>query len=186
MTRIIEILREEHRNIEELLLVLEQELRVFDREERPDYEIINAIISYFQDYPDCCHHPKENMIFEKLKVRDSFAAESVGDLEMEHLNERKRLQRVHEMIRRILTNHEGPRQTFDDTVRDFIEQERKHMAMEERVLFSAAVSALQPEDWAGIDAGWGETRDSMFNVAIEERCQSIRERILHWQQESQH
>jgi hemerythrin-like domain-containing protein len=30
MTKIIEILREEHRNIEELLLVLEQELHVFD------------------------------------------------------------------------------------------------------------------------------------------------------------
>ena len=70
MTRIIESLREEHRNIEELLLVLEQELGVFDRNERPDYEIIKAVIGYFQDYPDCCHHPKEDMIFEKLKVRD--------------------------------------------------------------------------------------------------------------------
>ena len=78
-----------------------------------------------------------------------------------------------------------PRPAFDDIMRDFIEQERKHMAMEERVLFSAAASALQPEDWAGIDARWGETRDSMFNVAIEERCQSLRERILQWQRENQ-
>ena len=185
MTTMIESLREDHRNIEELLLVLEQELSVFDREERPDFEIIKAIISYFQDYPDCCHHPKEDMIFEKLKLRDSAAAESVGDLETEHHNEGERLRRVAEMIRRILTNHEVPRQMFDDIMRDFIEQERKHMAMEERVLFSAAASALQPEDWAGIDAMWGETRDSMFNVAIEERCQSLRERILQWQRENQ-
>ena len=64
MIRIIETLLEEHRNIEELLLVLERELGVIDRDERPDYEIIQAIISYFQDYPDCCHHPKEDMFFE--------------------------------------------------------------------------------------------------------------------------
>jgi len=183
MTKIIEILREEHRNIEELLLVLEQELHVFDRNEQPDYEILQAVISYFQDYPDCCHHPKEDMIFEKLKARDPVAAGSVGDLEAEHQNEGKRLQRVAQMIRSILTHHEVLRPTFDDIMRDFIEHERKHMEMEERVLFPAAVNALQPEDWAGIDAIWSEKKDTMFNVAIEEKCQSLRERILQWERE---
>jgi hemerythrin-like domain-containing protein len=185
MTRIIETLREEHRNIEELLLVLEQELSVFDRNERPDYEIIQAVISYFQDYPDTCHHPKEDMVFEKLKARDPVAAESVGDLEDEHQNESKRLGQVAHLIRIILTDHVVLRQTFDDIMRDFIEHERKHMEMEERVLFSAAVNALRPEDWAGIDARWSDKKDSMFNVAMEERCQSIRERILQWQRENQ-
>ena len=183
MTKIIEILREEHRNIEELLLVLEQELNVFDRNEQPDYEILQAVISYFQHYPDCCHHPKEDMIFEKLKARDPVAAGSVGDLEAEHQNEGKRLQRVAQMIRSILTHHEVLRPTFDDIMRDFIEHERKHMEMEERVLFPAAVNALQPEDWAGIDAIWSEKKDTMFNVAIEEKCQSLRERILQWERE---
>jgi len=183
MTKIIEILREEHRNIEELLLVLEQELNVFDRNEQPDYEILQAVINYFQDYPDCCHHPKEDMIFAKLKARDPIAAEAVGDLEAEHQNEGKRLQRVAQMIRSILTHHEVLRPTFDDIMRDFIEHERKHMEMEERVLFPAAVNALQPEDWAGIDAIWSEKKDTMFNVAIEEKCQSLRERILQWERE---
>ena len=59
MTRMIELLRDEHRDIEQLLKVLEDELKVFDCRERPDYEIIQAIIDYFQDYPDCCHHPKD-------------------------------------------------------------------------------------------------------------------------------
>jgi len=185
MTRIVETLREEHRNIEELLLVLEQELSVFDRRERPDYEVIQAVIRYFEDYPDCCHHPKEDMIFEKLKARDSTAAERVGDLEAEHQNEGKRLRRVAHMIRSILTDHDILRQTFHDTMRDFIETERKHMEMEERVLFSAAVNALQPEDWARIEAVWSEKKDSMFNAAIEERCQSLRERILRWERENQ-
>ena len=45
---IIDLLRQEHRNIEKLLLVLEEELRVFDRGERPDYEVVLADIAYFQ------------------------------------------------------------------------------------------------------------------------------------------
>ncbi len=185
MTKIIETLREEHRNIEELLLVLEQELDVSDRNERPDYQIIQAIISYFQDFPDCCHHPKEDMIFEKLKARNPVAAESVGDLEAEHQNGSKRLRHVADMLRSIRTDHGVPRQTFDDVMRDFIEHERKHMKMEERFLFSTAAGALRPEDWAGIDTRWSDWKDSLFNVAFQEKCHSLRERILQWQQENQ-
>ncbi len=58
MTRIIELLREEHRDMEKLLLALEEELSVVDRKGRPDYEIIKAIVSYFQDYPDCLPSPQ--------------------------------------------------------------------------------------------------------------------------------
>jgi hemerythrin-like domain-containing protein len=36
MTYVVEVLRQEHRNIEKLLRVLEQELSVFDRGSRPD------------------------------------------------------------------------------------------------------------------------------------------------------
>ena len=56
MPELIEILREDHRNIETLLLVLERELNIFDRAEQPDYEVVQAIIDYFRDYPDRCHH----------------------------------------------------------------------------------------------------------------------------------
>jgi len=67
MTDTVEVLRQEHRNIESLLRVLERELSVFDRGERPDYEVVLAVIDYFKDYPDSCHHPKEDMIVEKLE-----------------------------------------------------------------------------------------------------------------------
>jgi hemerythrin-like domain-containing protein len=65
---IIEILRQEHRNIEKLLSVMEQELNVFDRGERPDYDVFGAIIEFFKMYPDSCHHPKEDIIYEKFKA----------------------------------------------------------------------------------------------------------------------
>ena len=52
MVEIIEVLRQEHRNIEKLLRVLERELSVFDRGDRPDYEVVLAVIDYFKDYPE--------------------------------------------------------------------------------------------------------------------------------------
>jgi hypothetical protein len=40
MVEIIEILLREHQDIENLLRVMEQELSIFDRGERPDYEVL--------------------------------------------------------------------------------------------------------------------------------------------------
>ncbi len=59
MIKLIEVLRQEHRNMEKLLRVLERELSLFDRGDRPDYEVVLAVIDYFKDYPDSCHHPKK-------------------------------------------------------------------------------------------------------------------------------
>jgi hemerythrin-like domain-containing protein len=180
MATIIDLLREEHRDIDKLLTVLEEELAVFDRQERPDYEVLQAAIAYFQDYPDCCHHPKEDMIFEKLKARDPVAAERVGDVKAEHRREAERLERVAQAVRNILLEQEISRQAFAVLMHDFIGQERAHMRLEERVLFPAAVNALTGEDWGAIDSQWADRKDSLFNVAMEEKCQSLRDRVLQW------
>ncbi len=184
MARMIELLRDEHRDIEQLLGVLEDELKVFDRRERPDYEVIQAIISYFQDYPDCCHHPKEDMIFDKLKARDPPTAKRVGDVEAEHRQETARLDRVAKVVRNVLLDREIERQTFSDVMRDFINHQRVHMTMEERTLFPAAENALRSEDWREIDLKWNDKTETLFNVAMEEKLQSLRDRILRWGREN--
>ena len=184
MTRMIELLRDEHRDIEQLLKVLEDELKVFDRRERPDYEVIQAIIDYFQDYPDCCHHPKEDMIFDKLRARNPSAAKRIGDVEAEHRQETERLDRVAKVVRNILLDREILRETFSTVMRDFIDHQRVHMAMEERLLFPAAANALRPEDWREIDSKWNDKTETLFNVAMEEKCHSLRDRILRWGREN--
>src|ERR1035441_1265008 len=111
MSNMIHILLEEHRNIDKLILVLEHEFEVFDGSAEPDSEILQAVIQYFQAYPESCHHPKEDMVFEKLKVRDSATANSIGDVEPEHQDETKRLRRLVEAVEEILAGREFLRQT---------------------------------------------------------------------------
>jgi hemerythrin-like domain-containing protein len=185
MSNIIQILLEEHRNIDKLLLVLEHELEVFDRSEEPDYEILQAVIQYFQDYPESCHHPKEDMVFEKLKVRDPAAANRIGDVEAEHQVETKRLRRLVEAVEEILAGREFLRQTFHAVVRDFIEHQRQHMDKEERLLFPAAIQGLRPDDWAEIDARLNDRKDPLFNGVIETKFQALQRTILRWQRETE-
>ncbi|HKH81246.1 MAG TPA: hemerythrin domain-containing protein [Methylovirgula sp.] len=182
---IIDSLRQEHRNIEKLLLVLEQELSIFDRAERPDYEVVWAIISYFEVYPDVYHHPREDMVFKKLKARDPAAAANIGDLAAEHRSDAERLRRVVQAVESVLADREVPRHTVDDIIRDFIVHERRHIAMEERDFFPAAVKALQPQDWAEIASTLTDQRDPLFSEIVDERFDAVRKHILQLEQEAE-
>lgn len=178
MSKIIDILLEEHQNIEKLLLVLEHELEVFDRSGRPDYENLQTIIQYFQGYPESCHHPKEEMIFEKLKARDPAAAKCFGDVEADHGVEAKRLRSFARAVDYILADQEFLRESFHLAVHDFIEHQRHHLEKEEQLLFPAAVKALRSEDWAEIDARLDDRKDPLFNSVVEEKFHNL-EKTIH-------
>ena len=185
MTYIIEVLRQEHCNIESLLCVLERELSVFDRGDRPDYEVVLAVINYFEAYPDSCHHPKEDMIVEKLKARDPAAAATIGDLEAQHQEGARRLRRVAQAVERVLSDQDLLRQAVHDIVADFINQERRHMVMEERVVFPAALNALRPEDWADIALKWADRYDPFYQPGFEQKFNTLRRNILEMEEEAE-
>jgi hemerythrin-like domain-containing protein len=185
MSRLIEVLLEEHRNIEKLLHVLEQELDVFDRTESPDYEILRIIVEYFQDYPESYHHPKEDIVFEKLKLRDPSAVARIGDVEAEHQLETQRLRRFAQAINDILAGREYPRRSFHNVVRDFIDHQRQHMHKEEQLLSPAAIKGLRAEDWVEIDARLNNKKDPLFDRVAEKKFDALRQTILQWERETQ-
>jgi len=182
---IIDLLRQEHRNIEKLLLVLERELAVFARGDRPDYEVLQAVIAYFQVYPDVYHHPLENLVFERLKALDPTAVENIGDLAGEHRIGSERLRRVAQAIESVLADRELLRQDISDIIRDFIEHERRHIAMEDRDFFPAAVRVLQPQDWADITLRSTDQKDPLFSEVVEERFDAVRGHIIQLEQEAE-
>ena len=182
---IIERLSREHRNIEMLLAVLERELEIFDSGGHPDYEVIRAIISYFELYPEVYHHPQEDLVFAKLKIRDPAAAAKVGDLALEHQKGAERLRRVAQAVDGVLADCETLRQNVDDIVRDFIEHERRHIMMEDRDFFPAALKALEPQDWTEIASAMTNPEDPLFSEAAEETFDALRARILRLEQEAE-
>jgi hemerythrin-like domain-containing protein len=182
---IIELLSREHRNIEKLLDVLEHELEVFNRGDRPDYEVIRAILSYFEVHLEVFHHPQEDLVFARLKMRDPVAAAKVGDLAGEHKKGSERLCQVAKMVDAVLADREMFRQTVDTIVRDFIEHERRHILMEDRYFFPAALNALETQDWSDIASSLTSRKDPLFSDITEERFDLVRQHILRLEQEAE-
>jgi hemerythrin-like domain-containing protein len=69
------------------------------------------------------------------------AAATIGDLGAEHQEGARRLFGVAQIVEAILNDQDFMRQIAYDAMHDFIDHERRHMAMEERLLFPAAQGA---------------------------------------------
>jgi len=184
MVEIIEILRWEHRNIEKLLGVLEQELNVFARAERPDYEVIQAVVEYFKQYPDTCHHPKEDIIYEKFKALAPGRAASINDLQVEHREGAERLHRVAQVIDNVINDQDLLRESVDQIVRDFIDSERKHIAFEDEIVFPAILETLKPRDWADIALILADKYGPPSKADFEEQFGTVRRNILELEQDA--
>jgi hemerythrin-like domain-containing protein len=185
MSEFVDVLRQEHRNIESLLRVLEREIAIFDAGDTPDYEVVRAVIGYFKDYPDACHHPKEDMMVEKIALRDKAAAERIGDLASEHRAEARRLRRMSDAVENVLRDEEVLRETVDAIVRDFIAHERRHMAMEESLVFPAALDVLEVEDWAELALKLADRDDPFYRIGFEPKFSMLRQAILEMEEEAE-
>lgn len=185
MSTIIESLQQDHRAFEELLKAIENEVAVFEKAERPDYEILEAIVSYFQGYPDSCHHPKEDAILAKLKERNPAAAAAIGDLEADHKKAEQGLAHFTEAVENVLAEVDLPREAFCHVARSFIEHERQHMMMEEQQFFPVALGALSDKDWAELDARLADPIDPLVPVEFAKAFETLKDRVLNWEKEEQ-
>ena len=181
MSQVMYQLHEEHRNIARLLAVLERELAMFERAERPDYDVLSAIADYFVGFPDLYHHPKENLILERLRAREPAVAEMVGNLEGEHEKIGKLAENFQEAVENVLKEVEVPRSAFANVLRHFIDDQRKHMMMEEQKFFPLAVEHLTSEDWAEIERQTAGHEDPLFGASVAREFKHLLDNILQWE-----
>lgn len=174
-------LQEEHKNIVRLLDVLAHQVEVFESGERPDYDVLAAVADYFTGFPDRCHHPKEDVILQRLRQRDPAAAKAIGDLEAEHERVGELARRFKEAVQNVLDEVEVSRDAFATAARHFIDYQRKHLQMEEQRFFPVARTALGADDWAEIDRLTVQEEDPLFGSAVSAEYAELRDNILKWE-----
>jgi hemerythrin-like domain-containing protein len=181
MVEILDELRREHDSVASVLNILERQVFTFEARGRPDYELIEAAVEYFGGFPDRCHHPKEDLVFAKLRQRDAEAAEKVGDLVAAHARLAETLRTFAAGLRAVVDEAELPRTAFTRWAREFIELQRQHMAMEESSFFPAAAKTLTPRDWGEVAAAMPKAADPL--PGSEAKFEALRRSILAWQAE---
>ncbi len=180
MASIVGSLRQDHINTIKLLDVLERQLVIFGRAEVPDYEMMQGVMEYFLDYPNLYHHPTEDLILSKMKMRGGAAKDGFPDLRHEHQELASMTRRFLAAIHNILQEVEVPREAFQRRAREFLDFYRSHIKKEEEVFFPAALKVLTKEDWAEISQVQEIRDDPIFGPKSHERLETLREGILAW------
>jgi hemerythrin-like domain-containing protein len=177
MSQTMDDLLQEHRTIAKLLDLLERQLGLLEKSETPNYELMLQILDYFRSFPDLYHHPKEDLVFRRLAERDPEQAAQFGDLEAEHQHCSDRLNAFSRAIVVALFEAETPR-TFIGPARNFIDNERCHMASEEKTLFPAAIRCLTDDDWAEIDVRSARFKDPLSEEHTGDRLNLLRSELM--------
>jgi len=185
MSGIIEQLYSEHGNMAKLLNALDRQVTIFDRGGTPDYETVQAVMRYFLDYPELCHHPKEDLIARRLQELSQETTQLTRKLEAQHEELGLLTRRFAKFVRRVLEEAELPRAQFVRAAREFIESQRHHMRMEEEHFFPYAESQLGSEDLAELNRALFERQDPLFGQKVEQQYALLSERILRWEERNQ-
>lgn len=152
MAQVLEILREEHAKMSELLRLLRRQIGALSAGEVPDYALLNDLTHIVADYFEGYHHPKENLIYERLKARDPAAAEQVGDLAAEHRELDALTEALADVLGDVMMEAQVSRLVVRKTAQDFVARCRRHMEMEETEFFPIAEEWLTAADWDAIEA----------------------------------
>jgi hemerythrin-like domain-containing protein len=184
MATLIDVLREEHRNIARLLDALEHQVQTFATGGAPDYDVVLGVADYFLDYPDLCHHPKEDLIFARLRERHTLRATALGDLLAEHRAIHLQARRFRATVGMLLGETDIAGSVIVEAAQSFIAAERRHMRREEDHFLPMAEQLLTEFDWSVIETQLKQSADPLFGDAIETRFKALAERLIAWERES--
>lgn len=177
MVSIMKDLRAEHADIAKILDLVEQEIGALKAGGRPDYDLLEDIIDYCLNYPDQVHHPKEDLVYRKLQIRNPKGAADVGDLQDLHDKLDALTRRFAQAVDSVLLEAEMPRERIEAIADEFVAAYREHLRMEETRFFPLAEESLGPEDWAEISMALSETADPLFGPVVANRYRDLKSEL---------
>jgi branched-chain amino acid transport system ATP-binding protein len=179
--RVLEQIRQEHRNMDRVLRALLAAVESFDDTAPPTREIefVHSILYYIRVFPDRLHHPKEeDYLFRALRRRAPEAGEIIARLEHEHRDGTARLDDLYRSLVDYERDPAAGHQVLQQRVRDYVAFERAHMRCEEDELLPMAQASLKDEDWFRIDDAFQRSRDPLFQEDISLAFRTLYDRIV--------
>lgn len=170
--------REEHVRYGTLLVAIERQLDRFHEGERPDYSLLLEAMRYMNRYPDRCHHPQEDVAFEKIAAYEPRHARAVSDLVKEHAQILRAGEELVALLEKTLDDAILTRDQVEKPGRAYIRLLRDHMRREEQ-FFGRAAQLLDEKDWADIARVVKAAPDPLVTAGVDESFSNLR-RLLKW------
>ena len=175
--RIMQLLHDDHRHVERLLDMMDAELDKLHSGGVPDFALVVDVMDYMTHFPDFVHHPREDLIYRQLQEADPGSRRSVAAALAEHEEISDHGARFLKALRRSLADIVLRRELLETEGRVYIDQQRRHMELEESVLFPRIMETLNEDDWLAVEEALKSREDPVFGTFVLRIYRSLYERM---------
>ena len=179
MSKVVGDLHQDHRNIRVLLDLLAREIDAVDDASGGDFELMRDVMVYMTRYPDHTHHPKEDLMFERMRRR-GVAPDTEATIEKllrEHAALAEKGGTFRDMLIGVVDGAMVEREALVATGRDYTDFLRYHAHLEDETVFIEALDLLDDTDWSAIDRAFEAQIDPIFGPAVQHEFQTLYEHI---------
>lgn len=174
----IDALCREHANMRSVLTLVAHQLDLLESTGTADYVLLANALYYMRKFPGHVHHPKEDLIFEKLAAADPAWKSEVGKLRLQHLE-------IYAMEDELIEAALDSPRSLTEEARLFLEKgrrylrlQREHSEAEERLLFPQALATLKAKDWNEVSKAVKQVTDPLFGAHSGERYRLLFEHLM--------
>lgn len=144
----------------------------------PDFDVLDAMVTYIGEFPEKFHHPKEEMhLFKLLRERNPDCAPLLDRLVREHRVGSDRVTQLAETLRRY--EREGSKQfgAFASAAAAYAAFHFDHVRAEEFEVIPLAESFLTSDDWRNVDEAFAANADPI-SAEVGVRCDALFRQIV--------
>ncbi len=174
---IINTLNREHRYLASLLDVLDEQLVLMRHEdEEVDFALLRDVMHYLVNYPDERHHPREDILFERLRARDRAIRPTLDELTEAHGEMCRHARELLDAFEGLAEADGSVPQADDDlqgSLRRYLVYYREHMDIEEGEVFPRAAARLRDEDWEVVNRESRDLEDPLFGERVRREYQRL-------------
>jgi hemerythrin-like domain-containing protein len=172
-------IKQEHHTLGVVMEMLQRLLADIERQHAaPDFALFSAALLYIDDFPERCHHPKEDeYLFDALRRRTMAFNSVLDELQADHVRSSQMLTYMERALVRYQAGRADALSRFKDAVDAYAVFLFQHMRLEEELL-DRARDILTEEDWQRIAAAFEANDDPMTGANGREEFRKLYLRIL--------
>lgn len=172
-------IKQEHHTLQMVVETLQRLLNDIERQyAQPDFVLFAAALLYIDEFPERCHHPKEDdYLFAALRRRSTAYNHTLDELQADHVRSAQMLSYAERAMVRYQAGAADGFARFKNAIDAYAVMLSQHMQTEEKVLASAR-EALPEEDWTRIAAAFEANDDPLLDANGGEEFRKLYFRIM--------
>jgi len=160
-------LREDHRNMTVVLDLVDGLVEQMEAGKDPDFELFDEIMRYMTVYPDAVHHPKEDIVYEQLRVERPDLAQDLDHVPDDHSDIAHLGSSLRDDVEAVNAGAAVRREKMIEDTVAYVLRLRNHIQWEEEDLFKRVYKMLDDEPRKVDISDLEHIRDPVFELEIE-------------------